>query len=256
MASINLSVGLITCNEEKNLERTLRAVKDIAGEIVIIDNGSSDRTVEIAQSFGANVYREEWKGFGPQKNSVIDKCKGNWILFIDADEEITPELKNRIHDITTKQIPLYDAYRIRFRSICFGKKIKYGGWSYYSTCLFRNGAGRYENKQVHEDFLTSAAVGTIKEYINHHTYRDLEEYFEKFNSYTSKLARQYDEKGKRKSVLSIYCSAKFAFFKSYILKLGFLDGYEGYLLAKVGSMYHFIKYSKLREMKKNKIKKH
>ncbi len=248
---MRLSVGLITYNEEKDLSRTLDAVKDIADEIVIVDSGSSDRTIEIAGSFGARVYSEEWKGFGEQKNSVIDKCKGKWILLIDADEEISVSLKEEIRKIISTESPTTEVYKIRFKTICFGKKINHGGWSnFYRTRLFLNGSGRYDNKQVHETFITDKPIGFIREDINHYTYRNLEEYFSKFNDYTSKLAVQYNQKGKSKSVLNIYISTKFKFFKTYILKLGFLDGYEGYLLAKISAMYVLVKYSKLREIKR------
>jgi glycosyltransferase involved in cell wall biosynthesis len=246
---MNLSIGLITYNEEKDLARTLNAIKYIADEIVIVDNGSTDKTVEIAQSFNARVFTEPWKGFGPQKNSVIDKCKGDWILFLDADEEVTPALRELIREITTSQAALYDAYKIRFRSFCFGKEIKHGSLSgHYKTCLFRKNAGRFENKQVHENFITASAEGKIQEYINHYTYANLEEYFEKINSYSSKSAAECKERNEKKSTIATYLLAKFSFFKSYILRLGFLDGYEGYLLSKVGAMYIMIKYSKLREL--------
>ena len=246
---MNLSIGLITYNEEKNLARTLNAVKHIADEIVIVDDGSTDKTIEIAQSFNANVFIEPWKGFGPQKNSVIDKCKGDWILLLDADEEVTPELRERIREITTSQASLYDVYQIRIRSFCFGKEIKHGGWSGdYKTCLFRKITGRFENNQVRENFVSASAAGKINEYINHYTYADLKEYFEKFNSYSSRSVTECKKKGEKRSAISIYFLAKLSFFKSYILKLGFLDGYEGYLLSKVGAMYIMIKYSKLREL--------
>lgn len=248
---MNLSVGLVTHNEEKKLPRTLNAVKELADEIIIVDDGSTDRTVEIAQSFQAKVYTETWKGFGAQKNSVIEKCKGKWILLIDADEEITPQLKHAIREITTTEIPQYEAYKIRFTTFCFGKKIKYGGWSnFYRIRLFLNGAVKCDDKQVHETFLTTKKVGTIKDSINHYTYSNLEEYFNKFNIYTSQVALQYRKAGKSKSVLNIYLGASFEFIKEYILKLGFLDGFEGYLLAKIAMMYYLSKYAKLRELNK------
>jgi glycosyltransferase involved in cell wall biosynthesis len=247
---MNLSVGLITYNEEKKLPRTLEAAKKIADEIIIVDNGSTDRTVEIAQSFHAKVYTESWKGSGAQKNSVIEKCKGKWILLIDADEEITSKLAQAIRKIVTAERPQYEVYKIRFITFCFGEKIKYGGWSFYKIRLFLNGAGKCTNNQVHETFLTSKKIGTIKSIINHYTYTNLEEYFSKFNFYTSKMAVQYRDAGKNKTVISTYFSSLFHFLKMYVLKLGFLDGYEGYLLAKISAMYTFIKYAKLRELQK------
>lgn len=243
---MNLSVGIVTHNEEKRLPRTLNAVKELADEIIIVDDGSTDRTVEIAQSFHAKVYTEAWKGVGPQKNSVIDKCKGKWILLIDADEEITPQLKCAIQEIITAEVPQYEVYKIRFTTFCFGKKIKYGGWSsFYKVRLYLNGAGKCDNKQAHENFVTTKKIGVIKSAINHYTYANVEEYFNKFNTYTTLSAFQTR---KNKSALNIYWGALFIFIKEYILKLGFLDGFEGYLLAKLSMMYYLVKYSKLREL--------
>jgi glycosyltransferase involved in cell wall biosynthesis len=249
--NLSLSVGLITYNEEKEISRTLNAVKELADEIVIVDNGSTDRTVEIARSFHAKVYTEDWKGFGMQKNSVIDKCKGKWILLIDADEEITPQLKDSIQRIITAETLQYEIYKIRFTTFCFGKKIKYGGWSnFFRVRLFLNGAGKYDDKQVHETFVTTKKIGTIKNAINHYTYANLEEYVNKFNTYTSQWAIQYWKAKKNKSTLNVYFTTSFHFIKMYLLKLGFLDGYEGYLLSKISAMYVLIKYAKLRELKK------
>lgn len=248
---MNLSVGLITFNEEKDLPRTLDAIKDIADEIVIVDNGSTDKTIDIARSYGTHVYTEDWKGFGDQKNSVIEKCKGKWILLIDADEEITPSLKNEIKEIISSEKNKFKIYKLKFTTVCFGKNIRHGGWSnFYRVRLFMNGFGKYDSKKVHETFLTSEPIGMTKGYINHYTYESLQDYFGKFNEYTTKLAKQYLERGKSKSVLNMYFSSCFNFIKTYFLKLGFLDGYEGYLLSKLGAMYVLIKYSKLRELKR------
>ncbi len=246
---MNLSVGIITHNEERDLPRTLEAVKDIADEIIIVDNESNDDTIEIARSYGAKVYSEDWKGFGDQKNSVIDKCSGRWILLIDADEEISPELRESIK----KEISLPNnpnkVFKINFLSICFGKKIHYGGWSnFYRVRLFERGSGKYDNMQVHENFITTAPIGKIREQILHHTYRDLDEYLDKFNKYTTKSAEQYYQGGKKKSVLGIYFSSYFRFIKTYFIQFGFLDGYEGFLLSKLGATTILLKYSKLREL--------
>jgi glycosyltransferase involved in cell wall biosynthesis len=248
---MNLSVGLITHNEEHKLLRTLNAVKTLADEIIIVDNGSTDRTLEIARTFHAKVYSEDWKGFGRQKNSVIDKCKGKWILLIDADEELTPPLVRAIRDIVTAERPRYDVYKIRFISFCFGKKIKHGGWSnFYRIRLFLNGAGKYDDKQVHETFVTAKKIGAIKSAINHYTYVSLEEYFNKVNAYSSQSALQYLKAGKKKSAASAYFASLYHFIEMYLLKLGFLDGREGYLLARMSALYVLMKYAKLQELNK------
>ncbi|MDR1865363.1 MAG: glycosyltransferase family 2 protein [Bacteroidales bacterium] len=245
---MNLSVGLITHNEAYDLPRTLEAVKDIAGEIVIVDSGSTDRTVEIARSYRAKIYQEAWKGYGQQKNSVIDKCSGQWILLIDADEEVSAPLKERIGKIV-EQKGGPAVYRVNFTSYCFGKQIRHGGWSdFYRVRLFRKGAGRYDHKQVHEQFITSCKTATLREYIRHYTYRDVDEYFHKFDRYSSKMAMQYFEAGKRKSTAGAMASSVFCFVKSYIFRLGFLDGFEGYFLSLLTACYTFVKYARLREL--------
>ncbi|MFT4072482.1 MAG: glycosyltransferase family 2 protein [Dysgonamonadaceae bacterium] len=251
---MNLSVGIITYNEANDLPRTLQAVKDIADEIVIVDSGSTDETPEIASSFGARFYVEEWKGFGMQKNSVIEKCKGKWILLIDADEEISPALREEIRQITVQEQTPFNVYKLRFLTFCFGKGIKHGGWSgFFRVRLFRNGSGKYNDNRVHENFITTEAIGAIHKNINHYTYIDLGDYLQKFNHYTSQSAEMYYQRGKKKSFPMIILSAGFYFLKSYIWNLGFLDGYEGYLLSKLGALVVLIKYSKLRELNQRSV---
>lgn len=250
---MNLSVGIITYNEERDLSVTLNAVKDIADEIVIVDSGSTDRTPEIAQSFGAKFFVEEWKGFGKQKNSVIDKCQGRWILLIDADEEVSPSLKEEIRKVISKEKNEVKVYKLNFTTFCFGREIRYGGWSnFYRIRLFEKGSGKYDDREVHENFISSGPIGMIREKICHHTYYDLNDYLSKFNEYTSKSAKHYYQDGKKKSVLSAYFSSCFHFFKTYFIQLGFLDGYEGFLLSKLSAMTVLIKYSKLRELYRQK----
>ena len=131
---MKLSVGIITLNEEKIIGKTLKSVEEIADEIIIVDSNSSDKTIEIAKSFGAKVFTEAWKGFGPQKNSVIDKCSGEWILLIDADEELSESLVSKIKKIINGKTD-YNVYKINRSSVCFGKRIKHGGWSHYSRTI-------------------------------------------------------------------------------------------------------------------------
>ena len=248
---MKLSVGLITFNEEKNIARTLDSVLEIANEIVIVDSGSTDETLEIAQKYNAAIFSEEWKGYGRQKNSVIDKCNGEWILLIDADEEISKELKNKIKIVINEE-KSSSVYKPNFTAVCFGKKIRYGGWSnHYRVRLFKKGIGKYNDREVHEKFITNEKPEILQEEIFHHTYEDLEDYFVKFNRYTTESAKQYKKQDKKKNFALFYLDSIFKFFKMYIFKAGFLDGYEGYLLAKLSSFYVFTKYAKLREKNKN-----
>lgn len=245
---MKLSVGIITFNEEKILETTLNSVKKIADEIVILDSDSSDRTVEIAEKFGAKVYSEEWKGFGPQKNSVIEKCQSEWILLIDADEELSESLVERIKEIINGKNK-FEVYKINRSSICFGKRIKFGGWSnQYATRLWKKGSVKINDNLVHEEFLTEKEVGMIKEHINHHSYLSLSDYLTRFNRYTTLGAEEYYKKNKKTGIFGIAINPIFKFIRMYIFRLGFLDGLEGLLLAVLSSNYTMVKYYKLLEL--------
>ncbi|MBQ3437459.1 MAG: glycosyltransferase family 2 protein [Fusobacterium sp.] len=250
---MSLSVAIITLNEEKNLSRTLESVKDIADEIVIVDSGSTDKTEEIAKRYGAKFYTQKWLGYGLQRNKAIDLSSSEWILNIDADEEISKELAEKIKEIKDCKDSIYDVYQINFLSVCFGKKIKYGGWSNtYRIRLFRKKNGKFNENAVHEEFITNSEVKNIDEYIFHHSYSDLEDYFTKFNKYTTLGAIEYYKKKKRAGFISIVLNPFYKFLRMYIFRLGFLDGLEGFLLAVTSSLYTMVKYYKLREIYKNK----
>ena len=244
---MKLSVGIITFNEENRIGKTLDSVRGIADEIIVVDSESSDRTVEIALSKGAKVFSEKWKGYGPQKNFVLEKCKGEWILLIDADEVISQQLKEKIKSIINSDNPSKDVYKIKLRNIAFKKEIKFGGWDDYVIRLWKNGKVKISDREVHEQYQTESKIGKINEMIIHYTYDSIEEFLEKLNRYTSQSAKEYIKKGKNPSFIKIYSKMLFRFIKMYILQLGFLDGYEGYLLAKYSSIYTMTKYTKLRE---------
>lgn len=245
---MRLSVGMIVLNEERILETTLKSIKDIADEIIIIDSFSTDRTAEISKTYGAKIYQEEWKGFGPQKNSVIEKCQGDWILLIDADEELSPELVKKIKMIISGENE-FEVYKINRSSICFGKRIKYGGWSnQYATRLWKKGSVQINSNLVHEEFLTDKSIGKIKEIINHHSYLSLADYLNRFNRYTTLGAEEYYKRGKKTGVFGIIINPIFKFFRMYILRLGILDGLEGFILAILSSNYTMVKYYKLLEL--------
>ncbi len=243
---------MITFNEERRVGRTLEAAGRVADEIIVVDNHSTDRTVDIVKSHGGRVFTEDWKGFGPQKNSVIEKCSGEWILFIDADEVLSDPLIARINAIKNGKGEA-DVYRIRMYSHCFGKIIRFGGWSnQFRVKLFRKDAGRYDGSRVHEKFITRRKAGKIKEHILHYTYLTLEDYLSKFNHYTTEGAREAYKKNRRAGVFNLFINPVLKFIRMYLLKGGFLDGKEGLLLAILSADYTMVKYFKLREMIKNR----
>ena len=273
---MQLSVVIITFNEEANIGRTLQSVQplfaDGKGEVIVVDSGSTDRTVEIAKSFGAKVFVEEWKGFAAQKNSAIDRATGDWILSLDADEELERDLPGLILYITEEPRPhptqeLLTAMGtappkadvngcwIRRRNKFMGRWIEHGGfWPDPKLRLFRRGAGRFESRRVHEDVHVEGKTGRILSgAIIHHSYPTLSEYIEHMNRYSSLGAEMVTAKGKvRFSFINIALRPWFTFIYNYFLRLGFLDGREGLLLHLYHAVYVSWKYAKAWELSRQK----
>ena len=248
---MTLSVCSVSYNEEWIISRTFNAVKDIADEMILVDSGSTDRTREIAASLGVKVYVEDpYKGCGLQKNVAIEKCTGDWILFLDADEVVSEELKAEILRI----IHLKDAadiYKIRFQSYCFGRLIKHGGWSaFYKVRFFKQGAGKFSPHIIHSYFEASAnaVVDKIHADIRHYTYKDLTHYISKNNRYTNEKALMLFKLGKKPKVIKLIFSPPIRFIKSYFFKRGFMDGGDGLVMSILGSWYAVLQYLKLREL--------
>jgi glycosyltransferase involved in cell wall biosynthesis len=256
MPRSTLSVAIVTLNEEENLARTLNSVR-FADEIVVVDSGSTDRTVEIAQSFGAKVFFETWKGFALQKNSAIDRCVSTWVLSLDADEELTEELQAEIRSMLetdASTIPAVDGYRLRLRHVFLGRWMRYGG--YYPDLklrLFRrvtgSGATHFTDRPVHESVTVAGRVETMEKDFLHHGYPNLEVYLEHMNRYSTLGARIVAAKGKISTSWPAFfwyavTVPKLTFFWNYICRLGFLDGREGLLLHLYHSVYISWKYAK------------
>jgi glycosyltransferase involved in cell wall biosynthesis len=286
-----LSVCIITLNEEENLARTLQSVRPLVadgrGEIVIVDSGSTDRTVEIAREFNAKVFVETWKGFTAQKNSAIEKASGDWILSLDADEEVSNELVERIdkflraigqHDalftsVMGQDCAAYDQLTtdlgLRFgieeywgnerspingaelprRNLFLNRWIKHGG--FYpdpKLRLFRRGTGRFEERAVHETVKIEGIIGRLRGDLVHHAYPTLSGYIEHMNRYSSLGAEMEVAKGRRGFSFNIVLRPLATFIYNYIFRLGFLDGREGLLLHLYHSAYVSWKYAKVWEL--------
>ncbi|HTW48674.1 MAG TPA: glycosyltransferase family 2 protein [Acidobacteriaceae bacterium] len=246
--ALTLSVALITKNEEANLARTLRSVA-WASEIVIVDCGSTDRTAEIAREFGAKFFVEEWKGFGAQKNSALAKCTGDWVLALDADEEVSAELAQEIQALLAGT-PQHAGYFLPRRNLFLGRWIRRGG--YYpdpKLRLFRCGSAQFEERAVHETMRCSGSTGQLRGDLLHHAYATLDSYIEHMNRYSALGAEQAIARGKTSRSLPAFLWNVFlvpvATFKyNYFLRLGFLDGREGFLLHLYHSAYVSWKYAK------------
>jgi glycosyltransferase involved in cell wall biosynthesis len=280
---MNLSVVIITFNEEANLGRTLESVRSLVadgkGEIIVVDSGSTDRTVEIAQTFGAKVFIEEWKGFAAQKNSAIDKATGDWILSLDADEEVDSQLRQALQELLDSlnrlsalgnpaddrslspadakseggAIPHADfaGLWIPRKNEFLGRWIRHGGfWPDPKLRFFRRGAGKFENRAVHEDVQVDGFTRQIQcGAILHHSYPTISDYIEHMNRYSSLGAEMVVAKGKvRFSVIDIALRPLATFVYNYFFRLGFLDGREGLLLHLYHAVYVSWKYSKAWEL--------
>jgi glycosyltransferase involved in cell wall biosynthesis len=246
-----LSVALITLNEEPNLARTLASV-GWADEIVVVDAGSTDRTTEIAQSRGARVFTEPWAGFGPQKNSALRKCNCDWILSLDADEEVSPPLASEIRDLLANR-PAHAAYALPRRNLFLGRWMRRGG--YYpdpKLRLFRRGAAAFEERAVHETLRYEGPAGRLQGDLLHHAYPTLAGYLEHMNRYSSLAAGGIarDRPSGVGFLRNIVLNPAATFLYNYGLRGGFLDGREGLLLHLYHSAYVSWKYAKAWEQQR------
>jgi glycosyltransferase involved in cell wall biosynthesis len=273
-----LSVVLITHNEEANIGRTLASVQPLVtdgkGEIIVVDSGSSDRTLEIAKSLGAKVFVEEWKGYAAQKNSAIDKATGDYIFSLDADEEVSHELADQIA-ITVAYRPAVHKFVHRLpdgtlsprfvngflmprKNYFLGRWIKHGGfWPDRKLRLFRRGSGRFKETTVHEtlevkEYRSGGVVISsrrLKGAIIHHSYPTLADYIDHMNRYSSLGAEMAVAKSRRGfSLFNIVLRPLATFVYNYIFRLGFLDGREGLLLHLYHAVYVSWKYAKAWEL--------
>ena len=260
-----LSVVIITHNEEANIGRTLASVQPLVadgqGEIIIIDSGSTDRTVEIARSFGTKVFVEEFRGYAAQKNSAIEKASGTWILSLDADEALSEDLPHEITLALGRQANLkietppdrpefVDGFFVPRRNFFLGKWIKRGGfWPDPKLRLFRRGKGRFEYRAVHEDVSLKGRTGRLMHPLLHHSYPTLADYIDHMNRYSSLGAEMSVAKGRRGfSLFNIVLRPLATFIYNYFFRLGFLDGREGLLLHLYHAVYVSWKYSKAWEL--------
>ncbi len=240
---MKISAVIATFNEEKNIKRCLNSL-DFVNEIIIIDSKSSDNTLKIAESFTKKIFIKEFTGFSKIKQSGIDKAKGEWIFIVDADEEVSAELKNKIKKIINDKKSL-DGYYIKRETYFLGKKIKYCGWGKdFQLRLFKKAKGAYDGKIVHESIKVKGKIGYIKEPLYHYSYPDSKIYFEKMNKYTSLQAK---ESKKGFLFLKLIFNPFFKFFKMYFLRLGFLDGIHGFILSLYSSFSEFVKFAKMIE---------
>jgi len=250
---VKLSVVFITQDEEKNLPGTLESVlplvRDGRGEIIVVDSGSTDRTLEIARSYGAKIFSEPWKGFAGQKNSAMEKASGDWVLQLDADEPLEPELASEI-EVAVNSQPNLQGFWIPRKNFFLGRWIKHGG--FYpdpKLRLIRRGAGKFEEHGAHPTIKVSGPTGHLKHALVHDAYPTLRGYIDHMNSYSSMGATVAVGKGHGSfSVADIVLRPWLTFIYNYFFRLGFLDGREGLLLHLYHAVYVSWKYAKVWEL--------
>ncbi len=238
-----LSVILITHNEAHNIEGCLESVS-FADEVVVVDSGSTDGTVALAQARGARVVcTGDWPGFGPQKNRALDYAVGDWVLSIDADERVTPELRASILEVLAQ--PTFDAWALNRRSSFCGQYMAHSGWSPdWVVRLVRRGTARFSASLVHERLEPSGPVGRLRGRLLHESMRDFESVIDKLDRYSTAGAQALMARGVRGSMGKSLGHGLWAFIRTYFVRLGFLDGRLGLALAisnAEGTYYRYLK---------------
>ncbi|MEW6409288.1 MAG: glycosyltransferase family 2 protein [Nitrospirota bacterium] len=245
-----LSVAIITHNEEDNVRTALESVK-WADEIVVVDSFSTDRTIEICKEYTDRIFLSEWEGFSRQKNKVIGFTSHLWVLVIDADEYVTEELKEEI--IRELGHPRYDGYYIPRKNYFGGRWIRHGGWFPDHTLrLFRKDKGLFYDREVHEAIELNGEPGYLKNSLKHYTYRNISDYLQRMDRYSTLAADEMLKKGKRFHLYNLFINPATTFLKMYIFKRGFLDGIYGLILSGLYTCYTFAKYAKLKELSHRK----
>jgi len=245
-------VAIITKDEERNIRDCLKSVK-WADEVVVVDNGSTDDTLKICREYGAQVYAEEWKGYSGQKNSAIGKARNEWVLSLDADERVTPDLREEIAGALDGN-PSVDGYFIARKNFFLGRWIKHCGWyPDFNLRLFRKSRGRFAERTVHEKVEVRGRTANLRNPLMHETYRSFSEFFQRMDRYSTLAAREMHQEGRRYRFYDVFFRPPFTFLQMYILRAGFLEGYSGFLLSSLYSFYTFAKYTKLKELKNKKF---
>jgi glycosyltransferase involved in cell wall biosynthesis len=247
-----ISAVVLTKNEEPNLPRCLGAINWV-DEILVLDSGSSDGTVEIAQKFGAKVHQLPWEGFGKQKQKGVELATGEWVLSVDADEVVTPGLKAEIQSRLATDSGTA-GYFLKRKAYFLDRFVTHGGWyPDWVLRLFKKDKGRFTPAAVHESVILDGPAGRLGADLLHYTDPDFSHYLAKLNRYTDLSARELFERGERGSLFKILANPASKFFSQYFLKAGFLDGRAGFILAGASAFHVFSKYVKLWELSRGKV---
>lgn len=247
-----LSIVIVCKNEAAVIGQTLAGFPGLTDDIVIYDNGSTDGTQEFVKKTPARLYNGEWQGFGQTKNKANELAKYDWILSLDADEAIDDELKSNLLRLNLTDDKV--VYELRFKNFFGNKWLRFGAWGNDKHIrLFNRRVVHWNDAQVHEKlvFPGTYRVVTLRGYVLHNTVKSIQEYESKMRGYAQMNAEKYFGQGKRASPVKARLAAVFSFVQNYFLKLGFLDGKEGFQCARIIALYTFLKYKNLNELQRS-----
>ncbi len=246
---MHFSVVIITFNNQRTIRVVLSAVFAWANEIVVVDSGSSDKTLEIAKEFGCCISYRKFDGFGKQKHFAVNQAKNDWVFVVDADEVVTLELKNEISYVLRE--PIYQGFMIPNTLVFLGKIMRFGReYKLPHLRLFNRKFGNYNDNEVHEDILFDGNIGKLSNHILHFSYADLSDVLEKTNKYSTLGALDLKKRGKNASIFKIITKFPITFITEYLIRLNFLNGFEGFIWSFLGGVGTTLKYLKLRELNK------
>ena len=250
MTARTLSAILITHNEALNLPDCLASLQGWVDEIVIVDNGSTDDTLTIAERHGARIVRvADWPGFGPQKNRALDVAQCDWVLSIDADERVSPELAIEIQQAVQQDAAC--AYNLPRLSWYCGRLMRHSGWYPDPVLrLFKRGHARFTDDLVHERLVAQDPERTLRGHVLHYSFMNFSQVLTKVDRYSTASAQQMHQKGRRAHFIEAPMRGLWAFFRTYVLKAGFLDGPQGFALAVSNAQGTYYRYLKLWLMRK------
>jgi len=245
---MKLSVAIMSFNEEANIRRTLEAVLPLADEIVVVDSFSTDRTAEIAESVGARVFREPWKGYIGQTNSCLEKCRGEWVLCLDCDEVVTPELRESIR--RALENPAAEGYVLNRRTFYLGRLLRYAWQPDRKLRLARKDAAlRCEGLEPQPVLKMEGRIARLSGDLIHYSYKDFGAHMAQTQNFARKSAESYYRQGRTANGFDLFSRPFFAFFAHYFLRRAFLDGVPGFLAAFSNAVYVYMKYAFLWEMR-------
>ncbi len=245
-----LSVAVIVQDEERNLEACLESVR-FADEIVVVDSHSTDRTVEIARRFTDRIFQREYQGQVDKKNHAVEKCSHDWVLSVDADERVSPELAREIRAVLTSHGEAIAGFEIRRRTFYMGREIRHGEWNPdWVLRLFDRRRGRFGGTDPHDRVEVTGPVARLSGTMDHHPYRDFAHQIARVQHFSTLAARAFHEQGRRAGLWMLLVRPWFRFVKGYVLKLGFLDGIPGLAIAAASGFYAFARAVKLWELRR------